>query len=289
MEASEPEKTYLYRPGHGNETDIARLIEQHRAFVQVIKLFPATFQPRGDENVVDIGCGPGSWALDAAFEHPHLQIVGLDIDERAIAYAMARAKIVHAENVSFEVHDATVGPLPFGDESIDYITLSLANSFLLKEHWPLLLKECQRILRPGGWLRSVEWLVTQSSSLAMHRLLRTFSVALEKDGRRYIELAPHLPSLLQQAGLVPSPIAVYTVNFSEDTPAHKAIAEDYYIGAHLAMPFNIKQGVASREELLQIISDMQREMMLPHFYGFVFLNECVARKPGGQTSTSAKS
>lgn len=274
----EAEKNYLYRPEFGNETDIARLIELYKALAPVTKLFSPNVQLKGDATILDIGCGPGSWGIDVAYQHPEMSVIGIDIDESAIEYAMMRARTQNVENTSFEVADATQ-TLPFHDASVDYINISLANSFVLKKQWPLLFAECYRILRPGGWLRSTEWLVTQSSSLAMHRLARIFNQALEKDGRRYLELAPFLKPLIAEAGFVRLSLVVHAVDFSENTPAHKPLCQDWYIGAHLALPFNVKHGVATEDELKEIIEEMQKDMALPNFYGFLCLSDVTVQKP----------
>lgn len=276
MEAND--KQYIFRPEFGNEADIARLINQHNAYVQVVELFPPHFQPAGDETVLDIGCGPGGWAIDVAFRYPDMSVIGLDIDESAVQYAMARARSSGYENATFEVHDVTTS-LPFSDASVDYINICLANSFLLKEQWPRLLADCRRVLRPGGRLRSIEWLCSQTSSFALFRMIQLLNFALAKDGRRYAELAPFLESLMKDAGLLPAPLTVHLINFSEDAPAHKIIAESYYIANHLFSPFILKQGIASEEEVKQLIEEVQRDMMLPHFYGLTTLTDMLAQKP----------
>src|SRR5579884_969432 len=265
-------KPYIFRPEFGNEADIARLIGQYKAYTQVVQLFSPHCQLKGAETVLDIGCGPGCWAIDVAFQYPAMSVIGLDVDESAVRYAMTHATSSGHENVTFEVYDVTTG-LPFSDASVDYIHLSLANSFLLKSQWPPLLAECYRVLKPGGWLRSVEWLCTQTSSFAIFRMTQLFNLALAQDGRRYVELAPHLESLLKNAGLVPAPLIVHVVNFSENTPAHRTIAESYYVSALLSSPFIFKRGVASEEEIKRLIDETQRDMMLPGFYGLTTLTD----------------
>src|SRR6266567_6609093 len=87
MEAQEKD---AFRLSDGSAADLARLIDQHNAFVQVVKLVNPYVQLNGDERVLDIGCGPGSWVLDVAFQYPDMSVIGLDIDENAVNYAMAR-------------------------------------------------------------------------------------------------------------------------------------------------------------------------------------------------------
>lgn len=274
------ENQYLYRPEFGNEADIARLIGQYNALVQSIKLFHPAFEPEGAETVLDLGCGPGSWGLDVAFAQQEMSVIGLDIDESAVRYAMARATSSGSsfQNATFEVHDVTT-KLPVSDASVDYINLSMANSFLLIEQWPQLFAECYRVLRPGGWLRSVEALAIQTSSHAGRELWGLHRLANERDGRRYVELAPHLHPLLQDAGLLATPLTIHSVDFSEHAIHHKALSEVWYVSAHLVAPFIVKHGLTTREELEQLIEEMQRDMLLPKFYALIFFTDIAAQKP----------
>ena len=47
--------------------------------------------PRGDERVLDLGCGSAEWLLRALTAHPGLQAEGVDIGEGALAQARERA------------------------------------------------------------------------------------------------------------------------------------------------------------------------------------------------------
>lgn len=271
------ESPYIFRPRFGQEADIARLGEQYAMLAQVIPLFSPHFTPHGDETILDIGCGPGGWALDVAFAHPHMRVVGLDLDERVIQHATFQARAQQRDQVSFEVADATHA-LPFRDESVDYIHLSLANSFVLREQWPLLFAECHRILRPGGWLRSIEWLVTQTSSSAAFQVLHAFQRAFVADGRRYTEPAVVLGHLLREAGMTPEPLAVHVLNFSESTPAHFQSRDDFYVGMSLAQPFVLTSTHMERELFERLLEEAQRDMMLPHFFGAAFFAENTASR-----------
>ncbi|MFE1288177.1 SAM-dependent methyltransferase [Streptomyces sp. NPDC058751] len=47
--------------------------------------------PRGNERVLDLGCGGGEWLLRALATRPHLQAEGVDISEDALAQARQAA------------------------------------------------------------------------------------------------------------------------------------------------------------------------------------------------------
>ncbi|QLE73679.1 class I SAM-dependent methyltransferase [Streptomyces rectiverticillatus] len=48
--------------------------------------------PRGDERVLDLGCGGGEWLLRALAAHPRLHAEGVDISEDALAHAHRSAQ-----------------------------------------------------------------------------------------------------------------------------------------------------------------------------------------------------
>ncbi|MET8473391.1 methyltransferase domain-containing protein [Streptomyces sp. NPDC006422] len=48
--------------------------------------------PRGDERVLDLGCGPAEWLLRALAAHPGVRADGVDLDEGSLAEARERAE-----------------------------------------------------------------------------------------------------------------------------------------------------------------------------------------------------
>jgi ubiquinone/menaquinone biosynthesis C-methylase UbiE len=275
---SEQSEQYLFRPVDQKEADRARLTIQYQAFKQSIDLFSLEFTPKGNETVVDLGCGPGDWGLDVAFAYPDMSVVGLDIDPSYVEYAMVRARLAHQNNVSFEEHDIT-DPLPFHDARAQYVNLSLASSFLYKEQWSTLFAECLRILQPGGMLRIVEYMGIQSSSIAMHTLGYYHRLAMCHEGKRYIDSIPYLSPLLKAAGFLVSKLDVHAIDFSEGTDVHRSLADDHYVGAQLARPYVTKYTTASPEYLWGLAEEMQADMMRPGFYALLLLADITAQKP----------
>jgi ubiquinone/menaquinone biosynthesis C-methylase UbiE len=134
-------------------TELARLINQDRIVTQAMGgPLSGVTDPFRRQNIVDLGCGPGSWALDVAFELPHAEIEGVDISRIMVDYANARARTQQLPNASFGVMDLTRPP-EFPDASFDLASARLLFAVLKRNAWLLFLTECRRVLRSGGLLR----------------------------------------------------------------------------------------------------------------------------------------
>ncbi len=101
---------------------------------------------RGDERVLDVGCGTGHTALAFA---PHVaEVVGLDLTLAMLAQARKLAAERGLANVRFERGD--VERLPYPDATFDVVT-----SRYSAHHYPhpqVALAECARVLKPSGVL-----------------------------------------------------------------------------------------------------------------------------------------
>lgn len=105
---------------------------------------------RGDERVLDAGCGAGHTAM--AFAPRVAEVVGCDLTIAMLAQAKRLAAERGLANVAFERGD--VERLPYPDASFDLVT-----SRYSAHHYPhpqAALREFARVLRPGGALLLVD-------------------------------------------------------------------------------------------------------------------------------------
>jgi ubiquinone/menaquinone biosynthesis C-methylase UbiE len=109
---------------------------------------------RSGERVLDVACGTGIIALDAAARvSPGGDVVGVDLSGSMIAAAQRRAMQQHFTNVSFERMDAEQLRLP--DNSFDVALCALGLMYLPSPERALL--EMHRVLRPGGRIVLAVW------------------------------------------------------------------------------------------------------------------------------------
>lgn len=101
---------------------------------------------KGDERILDVGCGPGVSTLELAKLLSKGEAIGVDITDKMLEIARQRAKAHRLNNVKFLTEDAM--SLSFPDESFDVVF----SSYLLP--WvpqvDRAISEMQRVLKVGG-------------------------------------------------------------------------------------------------------------------------------------------
>lgn len=112
---------------------------------------------RGDETVLDLGCGRGAVLCAAAKRLPRGRAIGVDVwqadqtgNSEQTTWANATLEGV-ADRV--ELHTADITALPFDDASIDVVVSNLViHNIPSREGRRRALLEAARVLRPGGRL-----------------------------------------------------------------------------------------------------------------------------------------
>ncbi|WP_406470467.1 class I SAM-dependent methyltransferase [Streptomyces sp. NBC_01615] len=113
---------------------------------------------KGNEQLLDLGCGRGAVLIEAARRLPTGHAVGVDLwsgrdqsgNRPEVTLANAAAAGV-ADRV--EVHTADMTALPFADGSFDVVTSALAiHNIPSAEGRYRAVDEAMRVLRPGGQL-----------------------------------------------------------------------------------------------------------------------------------------
>lgn len=186
------------------------------------------------KDILDIGCGTGSWLIELAQTYPTVrQLVGVDVNKQIIDYARAEAERQQvADKITFQVKDIMT-TFDFPDKSFDLINIRLGASFLRMWEWSRLLQEFRRALRPGGVARITEFGEMSHDSSSFKTLNDLFLQAVFKSGHSPDELG---------AGVIDQVTALLHQFSFQQVQTHD-IATEYRAGAPAWEIFyeNIKQ------------------------------------------------
>jgi demethylmenaquinone methyltransferase / 2-methoxy-6-polyprenyl-1,4-benzoquinol methylase len=101
----------------------------------------------------DVACGTGDLAFALAAQLPLLRMTGVDPSSEMLALATARAPEMPGQRVTF--HLSGMATLPAGNATADVITAGYG--FRNVPDLEAAVRECARVLRPGGVLGSLDF------------------------------------------------------------------------------------------------------------------------------------
>ncbi|KAJ6513169.1 hypothetical protein C8R45DRAFT_1059467 [Mycena sanguinolenta] len=123
--------------------------------------------------VLDLGCGGGYWAMEAAKQWPNAQIVGFDLKaiqpellELDASYMRSLEDAGHSPEplpIANEIANRVrwvqgnfLDPLPFHSDHFDYVHISGIGLGVPEDEWQFVLEEVSRVMRPDGILEMIE-------------------------------------------------------------------------------------------------------------------------------------
>jgi ubiquinone/menaquinone biosynthesis C-methylase UbiE len=234
--------------------------------------------------VLDLACGPGGWPLELAYAYSDMEIVGVDISKRMIAYANTQAQVQHRNNVSFRVMDA-LQPLDFPDNSFDLVNARFLSSFLRRENWPSLFREILRVVRPGGIVRLTE---PEAGMTNKSHLEKALHIGMQAMGRAGLNFSPNgyhygivhmLPSFFRQADLPIRGQRAHFIEYSFGTEAHESFYHDLTLALQLFEPLVVKMQLATAQEWRELSQRGLAEMYEEDFCAAWMLLTIWGEKP----------
>ncbi|MEP6731516.1 MAG: class I SAM-dependent methyltransferase [bacterium] len=139
---------------------------------------------RGDETVLDVGCGHGLMLIGAAKRVPRGSAIGVDLWSQADQYANSAAATLanaEAEGVGerVTVRDGDMRALILDDASVDIVVSSLAiHNVPTTQERGRAIREIARVVRPGGRVAILD--IAHVGDYA--RELRTLGWTIEGNG-----------------------------------------------------------------------------------------------------------
>jgi len=142
-----------------NETLVPRFATAARRGIELV-------EPSGHDDVIDVGCGPGTLTLLLA---PIVkQVAAVDFAEKMIELLKQKCDKFNVSNVDARVADGTA--LPYPNERFD-AALSCFGLFLFADRAKG-LEEMYRVLKPGGKVMISSWAPADGPIEGMYNIVR---------------------------------------------------------------------------------------------------------------------
>ncbi|TFK36969.1 hypothetical protein BDQ12DRAFT_686169 [Crucibulum laeve] len=156
------------------------------------------------ERTLDLGCGTGTWIIDAAKEWPSCEFVGFDLVNIQVPLKYLDESV--ARRVEWKHGNFLTTRLPFDDDEFDHVHIQSIAKGVPENKWGVLFEEINRVLRPSGSVEIIE------DDVVFPTLPRWFTNALRARPRR--DTSVHFPNGSQR-GYPTSPTPS-----SQNMPSH---------------------------------------------------------------------
>jgi ubiquinone/menaquinone biosynthesis C-methylase UbiE len=268
-----------------NAAEMARLTNQDRI---VTRSMGGLISEQSDlssvHDILDIACGPGGWSIDMAKAYPEKQVTGIDISQLMIEYAKYQASEQGVQNVGFRVM-SILNPLDFPDSAFDLVNARLISGFMPQRLWPVFIRECLRITRPGGHIRLTEPERTISTSPAVEQLNDLLARAMHKAGQSaapselQFGVTPQLRRFLHEAGYRHIQCEAHVLDSSVGTAEYMSQYQNSMVFFKLLQSFMVNIGVATKDEVEALYAQALEEMKSPDYYALWYFLTVWGEKP----------
>jgi ubiquinone/menaquinone biosynthesis C-methylase UbiE len=103
-------------------------------------------QPRAEEKLIELGCGPGFYSCGLAQRFPQISVIGIDRSPSQLSWAREKRNALGLKNCRFQSDN--VLELSHPDNSFDVLVAS--RLFTVLPNRRRAVAEMYRVLRPGG-------------------------------------------------------------------------------------------------------------------------------------------
>lgn len=264
-----------------DEQEMDRLELQHRIWSAMFnkRLFLAPL-PARPEQVLDVGCGTGAWAIEFADAFPDTQVIGTDlspIQPHSVP-----------PNVSFLVDDATQ-EWAFGPGRFDYVHTRAITMGI--RDWDAFVRQAWEALKPGGWVELQEFHLpvqcddgTMGEDSALFKWGKDVSAALARVGIDHLASLQH-PERMRKQGFVnvseqplKIPLGVWAKGEAEKkigSMAQKDLEEGLEA---ISMKLLILMGY-EEEECKRFLDDVRLDVKNNKIHKYMPIDVCWAQKP----------
>jgi SAM-dependent methyltransferase len=179
---------------------------------------------------------------------------------------------------------SVLAPLEFPDNSFDLVNARAMFGFMSRADWPKQVKECMRVLKPGGILRLTEIEFGITNSVATEKLTGLFLKALSMTGRsfspdgRRLGITPMLRSFMLEAGFEHMRSVPHLLDASFGSEDHGAQVQNNALANRGLKPFLVNLHMINDEDFEEAYQQSLNEMQAENFCSLWYFLTVLGRK-----------
>ena len=276
MAENKPADTFTQTYTMGYSEEFQKLLRRRSAEISAAHLLPH-LEP--GLRVLDFGCGPGTISMGLAKAVEPGELHGIDMEGSQIEIAQTAASAGRHDNTVFLKGD--IASLPYQD---DYFDVAHCHAVLM--HVPdtqAVLKEVQRVLKPGGRISSRE-MIGASSFLEpepedLGGAWEAFRKLIQLNGG-HPEMGKELKRVLVEAGFqdIEASASFELYSTAEDIEFYHAFASDWFFSTQTVAALT-KGSLASQEQVERWHTLLDQWKDEPGACAAIGWGEAMGRKP----------
>jgi ubiquinone/menaquinone biosynthesis C-methylase UbiE len=256
-----------------DEQEAKRLDEQHVALRKMLgRNYFAPLTKRKIRFVLDVGCGNGSWAIDASRrDFKRAGFFGFDLRETNLQPYQIPT------NVILQRADLVTG-IPYVSRSFDLVHQRFLCDGIAEDQWPTVFADYFRVLRSNGWIDIME--MNYSAQNAGPITERLFQIVRDIAGKKNVSynVLERFESLIQGAGFVKVEADTKVCNLGSWSGSTSKRYFDCLCGKLQGIfPLAVQLGVAQQEELDTLMQGWEDECNQLKTYQLFYIY--TAKKP----------
>jgi ubiquinone/menaquinone biosynthesis C-methylase UbiE len=151
-------------------------------------------------DIVHLNCGTGRWVIEVAAQFPQAHVVGIGATLHDPLLSLGHGIDQLPPNIEFRQGDVSQ-PLPFPDASFDFVFMGSLRAVVPTTSWTDVMQEIVRIMRPGGWVESIESIsLLKNNTPGMGQIQEWLSERDRQQGKDPL-VALKIPQLMKDSGL----------------------------------------------------------------------------------------
>ena len=266
-----------------DENEVEQLLLQHRYLSECMGgVLPAALDLSHVKRALDAPCSAGGWVYELAWNHPSMQVTG--IDERP-AYLEKAQELVNllgnATVIQQDIHrlpDEIVPPASF-----DLVHARFLVSMLSPQEYPAVLTALVRRCRAGGLFAWDELEYPITNSPACQVLYALIQDGLKTAGCAFspgnpLGITAMMSSFIQEAGCKVTLDVASAIEISSGTRGRDIFAWQMWQLSRQLRSFLLDAGVTTAAFFDELCAQTQQEISHDDFFGLIYVRTLVGRR-----------